>query len=773
MKEVDYSSIPIFDPPLFEVSHELPDTIVRGAEDSPNSVEYTKSGEGSSSERSELLVFGFGSPADLEQELATSNPTQTRIKSRRGPYPGDLNYPGSSTSSLGSWPSLSETIERSSKHPPTFACNICSKRFNSPHNLRSHVSTHTVEPPFFCQACGIGLARRHYGKRHECLHHYTKNTFICRGKLRHCLSWGCGRRFEDADALGRHFRTEAGRICIRPVLDWEKSKRQEESSHSTQQCYNGPHANLEPIHGTPLRPDPITAPGSSAGPGAALFGQDSGLQTLDRASLETNSRENDGGQFPYPPDQTFSGLEIVNHPMQPSLVTSPESHISKIEKDKRRYEKAAKQGSPSDSIQDLDQTLSLPPPSGSAYQSDVGTNTESVCSIGSIGTTFGLSMDFLQDFIAFFGDQLIDRTGACAWAQCALSQYSSDDAERRLMAPLKHYAITVLASTYRPKPFDEIQRRITSGVTDLLRRHRPKFARYFLENAIAAPSISTSMRTRPKQFEKQLLLSDKLGLFQHNKKDAKNSALTPVEAETEHKAEEEYDDGNETDSGDHLANITPIREFFVSDEAFQNLAVAIRRSLYYDERAEMEHIAQQILRGLFRNPKIDSQSSSESQTRDSLVDSLDRNCVAQFHVNWGIEEFLRSQFGRVLPRIGSLVALTGSAFYAQATTCEEYMRTTWPNTGAFLISALQSFFESRQGLDPDERKFLPCKSRLTSPTTPGGFANGRSAIGSLSDYQPSIMSITSSPCREFPNNYVLVLQVQRSRLTIMKIFLPP
>ena len=38
--------------------------------------------------------------------------------------------------------------------------------------------------------------------------------------------WGCGRRFARADALGRHFRSEAGRICIKPLLDEEAQERQ-------------------------------------------------------------------------------------------------------------------------------------------------------------------------------------------------------------------------------------------------------------------------------------------------------------------------------------------------------------------------------------------------------------------------------------------------------------------------------------------------------------------------------------------------------------------
>lgn len=47
--------------------------------------------------------------------------------------------------------------------------------------------------------------------------------------------WGCGRRFARADALGRHFRSEAGRICIKPLLDEERAERQQKMMHEQAQ----------------------------------------------------------------------------------------------------------------------------------------------------------------------------------------------------------------------------------------------------------------------------------------------------------------------------------------------------------------------------------------------------------------------------------------------------------------------------------------------------------------------------------------------------------
>lgn len=144
--------------------------------------------------------------------------------------------------------------KRVQKHPATFQCTLCPKRFTRAYNLRSHLRTHTDERPFVCTVCGKAFARQHDRKRHEGLHSGEKK-FVCKGDLKRGGQWGCGRRFARADALGRHFRSEAGRICIKPLLDeeiaermrqWDEGQRQQAQQAMAQGMVMQPQGMMMP-----------------------------------------------------------------------------------------------------------------------------------------------------------------------------------------------------------------------------------------------------------------------------------------------------------------------------------------------------------------------------------------------------------------------------------------------------------------------------------------------------------------------------------------------
>jgi hypothetical protein len=169
-----------------------------------------------------LSPYDANFPQTISRE--TSPASRSSRRSSTSSMPSDRNY------ILGlADPNRPEAAgdnrQRVQKHPATFQCNLCPKRFTRAYNLRSHLRTHTDERPFVCTVCGKAFARQHDRKRHEGLHSGEKK-FVCKGELGAGGQWGCGRRFARADALGRHFRSEAGRVCIKPLLDEEAAERQ-------------------------------------------------------------------------------------------------------------------------------------------------------------------------------------------------------------------------------------------------------------------------------------------------------------------------------------------------------------------------------------------------------------------------------------------------------------------------------------------------------------------------------------------------------------------
>ncbi|POS83516.1 hypothetical protein EPUL_004812 [Erysiphe pulchra] len=155
----------------------------------------------------------------------SSNSPLNRIRRRSTPAMPNRDYTLNLTDFVFQ-PIASERtkVERAQKHPATYQCHLCPKKFTRAYNLRSHLRTHTNERPYICSQCTKAFARQHDRKRHESLHSGEKR-FICRGKLKNGGQWGCGRPFARADALNRHFRSEAGRNCINPLIEEDESEK--------------------------------------------------------------------------------------------------------------------------------------------------------------------------------------------------------------------------------------------------------------------------------------------------------------------------------------------------------------------------------------------------------------------------------------------------------------------------------------------------------------------------------------------------------------------
>jgi hypothetical protein len=305
-------------------------------------------------------------------------------------------------------------------------------------------------------------------------------------------------------------------------------------------------------------------------------------------------------------------------------------------------------------------------PSDSGYQSGLGTNSGSVISDISTGSSLGVSKHFVHDFVAFFGDALICRAGAQQWAQFAMAHNSPTEIETRLTALLKAFAIhlatrpTALSldqSTGHLAQDDPSTRFLLDGAIKLIRTYRPMIARYFLDHSVSSEGGPISLYDHLQGLGHHFSLAERVDLLVH---------------QGIHENDDE-DEDNIVDE-DIIAQLETVQAMLVSGDAFRDLASELRRSLYRDDEYRTASIRAIVL---------------------GNDHSFDTACwtTAGFLAKWDVMGFMRSQYSK-LPSVASIMVLTGSALYAQATTCGDYVRTNWPMTGSIVLDLIDKALES-------------------------------------------------------------------------------
>jgi hypothetical protein len=159
-------------------------------------------------------IIGFITSKELEKHMLSFHGIEAN--------PDELEFPDN----VPSRPSRQ-------RHPSSHHCNLCSRKFTRKHNLMAHIRTHANERPFVCTVCGQSFVRQHDQKRHEALHVGGK-PYICgqRPQFVSGLAWGCGRGFARAESLSLHLRSEAGRVCLKQMLEGKKAEQEQQALQS-------------------------------------------------------------------------------------------------------------------------------------------------------------------------------------------------------------------------------------------------------------------------------------------------------------------------------------------------------------------------------------------------------------------------------------------------------------------------------------------------------------------------------------------------------------
>ena len=300
-------------------------------------------------------------------------------------------------------------------------------------------------------------------------------------------------------------------------------------------------------------------------------------------------------------------------------------------------------------------------------------------------SVLNLPQDFLQGFIAFFGDSLLEKAGARQWAACVLSTQSQEvtgrrfdlfleaqeTTERLLNDILNGYTIELtskLPSSWPSQgseeallaPLSKQSHQVLAGAIELIRRYRTNIARYFCENAVAWTVNTVPLSARLQDLGQKLPLFKRCGILAKfgpdklDPKDDKSSKfIVPLKTT------------NDESKAQTLKDLEILRYVLVSGDILNETALRIHQELFHDETPAMENM-------------------------ELIVKLRSYRSKWCFHMDWPLASHMRFQYGEQFPSIGEVIVITGSALYAQATTCEEYIRQTWPKSGMVLVQALDA-----------------------------------------------------------------------------------
>ena len=155
--------------------------------------------------------------ASNSMDIHDNDPTRSAYlqKSSSAPSPRSVDSGYYSSLTPSDTVATTDSSKHAQKHPATFQCILCTKRFTRAYDLRSHLRTHTDERPFVCTVCGKVFVHKNDRKRHEGLHSGEGN-FVCKREL--------SAQPAGADALAQHLPGSDGKLCIEPPLHEEAGK---------------------------------------------------------------------------------------------------------------------------------------------------------------------------------------------------------------------------------------------------------------------------------------------------------------------------------------------------------------------------------------------------------------------------------------------------------------------------------------------------------------------------------------------------------------------
>jgi hypothetical protein len=307
-----------------------------------------------------------------------------------------------------------------------------------------------------------------------------------------------------------------------------------------------------------------------------------------------------------------------------------------------------------------------------AAESPVGTDKSRRYSIRVRESQWNPLQEFLEEFLTFFGENVIQKTGSEGRIGHALVHGSFERTKKTFSGLLKNYVAEMMLIHCRPgrpakksKEDSNSSRKdsqaLTGNTLELIHHYRANIADYFCYNSIEGLEIAASIANRPLQAKQQQSVLRWYSSFEKSK---------PSQQGSEHI--DDLTHKNNGTAGDEIVSkeLDLVKAILISDESFDRLASELRQQLLYDYESTMETMSQIV------TSEFDLPHGINTQTF----------CVS-FKIEWDILNFMRFQYGEIVP-IATVVVLTGSSTNAQATTCGEYVRQNWPLVGPEVLKII-------------------------------------------------------------------------------------
>jgi hypothetical protein len=253
----------------------------------------------------------------------------------------------------------------------------------------------------------------------------------------------------------------------------------------------------------------------------------------------------------------------------------------------------------------------------------------------------------------------------------------------RLNKLIKEYTADILSHSADNAVYAE--KSLLFEAAKLIRKYRPQLSQYFCSYLLDLEARSDSMAAQLGKLDDPLSLLERISLREKEASDW-TETWTP-----------EIEDSEEVDLDEELLESSTVVDLLTSGPSFWNFTAAIRRAMYCDDKAKMIGISRTVVQGISwiqlgycTHCKELETDSIESFPFGRTVPVLPHSyyCI-KFELDWRPLEFVTSQYGNHVPELAHLVTLNGSAFYACATTCSEYLSQNWPGIGSFFLSSFQ------------------------------------------------------------------------------------